>query len=69
MGHTGMKVEDIVENTLAVAKVLDEKLPMVPHMFLSFNFLYCNSTVHSIWQYRAFPITNDVRKINAIRKH
>ncbi|XP_040212869.1 ribosomal L1 domain-containing protein 1 [Rana temporaria] len=28
MGHTGMKVEDIVENTLAVAKVLDEKLPM-----------------------------------------
>ncbi|XP_044159125.1 ribosomal L1 domain-containing protein 1 [Bufo gargarizans] len=28
VGHTGMKVEDIVENVLAVAKVLAEKLPM-----------------------------------------
>ncbi|XP_040297581.1 ribosomal L1 domain-containing protein 1 [Bufo bufo] len=28
VGHTGMKVEDIVENVLAVAKVVAEKLPM-----------------------------------------
>lgn len=28
VGHTAMKVEDIVENTLAVAKILAEKLPM-----------------------------------------
>ncbi|KAM9305549.1 ribosomal L1 domain-containing protein 1 [Gastrophryne carolinensis] len=28
VGHTGMKVEEIVENTLAVAEVLAEKLPM-----------------------------------------
>ncbi|XP_069841512.1 ribosomal L1 domain-containing protein 1 [Dendropsophus ebraccatus] len=28
VGHVGMKVEEIVENTLAVAKVLAEKLPM-----------------------------------------
>ncbi|KAM5151967.1 ribosomal L1 domain-containing protein 1 [Mantella aurantiaca] len=28
VGHAGMNVEDIVENTLSVAKVLSEKLPM-----------------------------------------
>ncbi|XP_053551280.1 ribosomal L1 domain-containing protein 1 [Bombina bombina] len=28
VGHTGMKVDDVVENTIAVAKVLATKLPM-----------------------------------------
>lgn len=35
LGHTGMTVEEIVENTLAVAEVLAEKLPMVlPYAWL-----------------------------------
>lgn len=56
IGHTGMKVDEILENIIAAAKVIDNKLPKVllialqtnrfilqPYFYIIYWFCFCRN--------------------------